>query len=451
MGRYPSWLLAIPILTSAVVAHAHIGDQIYPFYELLDEDLDRIDLTDGSVEDWYEVIGEPSLTASDFLWQFGRYDLSDVDFRIWLAWNQGSGTLWIAMERFDDLYINNYDGAGLHAMHRWDSSLEFMVDGDHTGGVYGFLLGINCEECTDEEVLWNNRQAQRWIAIAEAPGGGDILDYDGASDWVIREPYAVAGGGVIGESPATTVTEFKVTPFDDLIYDDEEASEVSQLFPGKVIGFTISTKDNDAIRAWEGPVSVQMSLGGKLRDTVDADRYLFGRNSCDGCTVEETRLLNNRQAQHYLAIAETTDGQHVGYDGAGEWVVREPYAAAGGGVLGATPVTTVTEMKVTPFDDLLYDDEAASVTSELYPGKVIGFTIKTIDNDATEWPDGTGAADHQWLSDRVSTLSLADLFVDGLLLGAGEDPSRYDDISAVEPSSWGRIKAALELAPRRRE
>ncbi len=276
MGRYPSWLLAIPILISAVVAHAHIGDQIYPFYELLDEDLDRIDLTDGSVEDWYEVIGEPSLTASDFLWQFGRYDLSDVDFRIWLAWNQGSGTLWIAMERFDDLYINNYDGAGLHAMHRWDSSLEFMVDGDHTGGVYGFLLGINCEECTDEEVLWNNRQAQRWIAIAEAPGGGDILDYDGASDWVIREPYAVAGGGVIGESPATTVTEFKVTPFDDLIYDDEEASEVSQLFPGKVIGFTISTKDNDAIRAWEGPVSVQMSLGGKLRDTVDADRFVDG-------------------------------------------------------------------------------------------------------------------------------------------------------------------------------
>ena len=38
----------------------------------------------------------------------------------------------------------------------------------------------------------------------------------------------------------------------------------------------------------------------------------------------------------------------------------------------------------------------------------------------------------------------ADLFSDGLLVGAGEDPSRYDDVSAVEPSSWGRIKAALE-------
>ena len=31
---------------------AHVGDEIYPFFELLDEDLERIDLTDGSVEDW---------------------------------------------------------------------------------------------------------------------------------------------------------------------------------------------------------------------------------------------------------------------------------------------------------------------------------------------------------------------------------------------------------------
>ena len=305
-------LLTLLPLVSAGAAHAHIGDEIYPFYELLDEDLHRIDLTDGSVDDWLDVLGEPSLTAADFYYPYSNYDPTNCDNRFWLAWHRRSGTLWVAMERFDDIYVNNYAGeileAGLPKMFRpamisWDSYFSFMVDGDHSGG-----------------------------------------------------------------------------------------------------------------------------------------RYLFGRSSCDGCTVEETKLLNNRQAQHYLAIAETTDGQHVGYDGAGEWVVREPYAAAGGGVLGATPATSVTELKVTPFDDLIYDDEAASVASELYPGKVIGFTISTKDTDAT---DGMGAPDYQWLSDRVSTLSLADLFVDGLLLGAGADPSRYDDVSAVEPSSWGRIKAAL--------
>ena len=302
----PTCLVSLLILASLLVpavTHAHIGDQIYPFYELLDEDLDRIDLTDGSVEDWREVVGEPSLTASDFFWLFGSYDLSDLDFHIWLAWHQGSGTLWVAMERFDDLYLNSYDGAGLHEMVTWDSSIAFMVDGDHTAGEYGELLGINCEQCTAEQVLWNHRQAQRWMAIAEAPGGGDILDYDGASDWVIREPYAAAGGGVIGESPATSVTEFMLTPFDDLIYNDEEGSEPSQLFPGKVIGFSMSMWDYG---------------GGEAFDVIVA---------------------------------------------------------------------------------------------------------------LTRWS---------------GVMINADLFSDGLLLGAGEDPFSYDDISAVEPSSWGRIKASFK-------
>ena len=304
-------LLALLLpLGPAAGAHAHIGDQIYPFYELLDEDLDRIDLTDGSVEDWYDILGEPSLTGADFYYPYSSYDPASCDNRFWLGWHRRSGTLWVAMERFDDIYFNNYAGEilehGRPAMILWDSYFSFMVDGDHSGG-----------------------------------------------------------------------------------------------------------------------------------------RYLFGSNSCEGCTAEEIKLRDNRQAQHYLAIAETAAGRQVGYDGASEWVVREPYAAAGGGVLGATPATTVTELKVTPFDDLIYDDEAASAASELYPGKIIGFDINTSDNDATEWLDGYGAKEYQWLSDRVYTLTFADLFVDGLLVGAGEDPSRYDDVSAVEPSSWGRIKASF--------
>ena len=309
----PALLLLLGLAPST---HAHIGDEIYPFYELLDEDLHRIDLTDGSIEDWYDVLGEPSLTAADFYYPYSSYDPASCDFRFWVAWHRRSGTLWVAMERFDDIYLNNYAGeileAGLPKMFRptmlfWDSYFSFMVDGDHSGG-----------------------------------------------------------------------------------------------------------------------------------------RYLFALNSCEECTVEEAKIMNNRQAQHWTAIAEAAAGRQVDYDGASEWAVREPYAAAGGGVFGATPATSVTEMMVTPFDDLIYDDEAASAASELYPGKVIGLNLYTIDNDATEFSDGMGPLDFQWLSDRVSTLRFADLFVDGLLVGAGEDPSRYDDVSAVEPSSWARIKAALE-------
>ncbi len=289
------------LLGTAPAAHAHIGDEIYPLYELLDEDLQHIDLTDGSVEDWHDILGEPSLTGADFYYLDAHYDPTNCDNRFWLGWHRRSGTLWVAMERFDDIYHNNYAGEvnewGFPTMNRWDSSFSFMVDGDHSGG-----------------------------------------------------------------------------------------------------------------------------------------RYLF-----EG----EAKPQNNRQAQHWLAIAETAEGRHVAYDGASEWAVREPYAAAGGGVLGVTPATTVTELMVTPFDDLVYDDEAASKASILYPGKVIGFAINTIDNDATEYSDGLGPIDLQWLSDRVGVFSFADFFVDGLLVGAGEDPSSYEDVSAAEPTSWARIKAAL--------
>ena len=291
----------------------------YPFYELLDEELDRIDLTDGSVDDWYEVVGEPSLTAPDFVWgteyEPAEYDPSSLDFRIWLAWHQGSGTIWIAMERVDDLYVNNFEGVDdLYVnlgdatyLSSWDSVINLAVDGDHSGGRYRYVNWAWCRDCPREELLENQRQAQSWLAIGEAPDGQHVHFYGVANKWVAREPYAAGGGGVLGETPALSVTEFWVTPFDDLIYDDEDASVASELYPGKVIGFQIATQDNDdPLPPYD--LGIRLSL---------------------------------------------TEGPYVSY---------------------------------------------------------------------------------------------ADYFVDGLLLGAGEDPSLHDDddVSAVEPSSWARIKAALQ-------
>ena len=142
---------------------AHIGDEIYPFFELLDEDLDRIDLTDGSVEDWLEVVGEPSLTAVDFVWgtqsEPAEYDPSDLDFRIWLAWHQGSGTIWAAMERVDDLYVNVLGGDAMN-LGFWDSVIILLLDGDHSGGRYRYVNWAWCRDCPREELLENQRQAQ---------------------------------------------------------------------------------------------------------------------------------------------------------------------------------------------------------------------------------------------------------------------------------------------------
>ena len=264
----------------ATVAHAHVGDEIYPFYELLDQDLNRIDLTDGSVEDWVDVLGEPSLTASDFVWGSpgapAEYDPLDVDFRIWLAWHRGSGTLWAAMERVDDIYVNRYDGDPFN-MVDWDSSIVLFVDGDDSGGRFTYVRPYFCEGCTAEQLQEDNRQAQMWIAIGEAPDGEHLLHIGAGREWVAREPYAEAGGGAFGDNPAISVTELRVTPFDDLVYDDEEASVASELHPGKVIGLDIWTRDNDDPARSTVEWGIFMSLSeSDMRSRAHADFFVDG-------------------------------------------------------------------------------------------------------------------------------------------------------------------------------
>ena len=77
------------VLWLAVSAGAHIGDRVYPVGYLSDEMLEKIDLRDGLVDEWYEVVGEPSMTMLDFtsLDRGISPDPSDLDFRIWLAWH----------------------------------------------------------------------------------------------------------------------------------------------------------------------------------------------------------------------------------------------------------------------------------------------------------------------------------------------------------------------------
>ena len=303
-GIHRSTLL-LALITANITA-AHTGDEIYPFFELLDEDLHRIDLTDGSVEDWLEVVGEPSLLTSNFWKGSDDYpsDPTNLDVRIWLAWHRHSSTLWVALEALDDRYVG-YLGDGTEEWGHctwWDACMAFYIDGDHSGGRYR----------------------------------------------------------------------------------------------------KFSASDH---------------------------------------TEEELELLNYRQAQMYWIPIDSEEG-HVRYEGADEWHTTEPYAAGGGGAVGRSPATWVLEMKVTPFDELIYNDEGLSQASELSPGKIIGFELRVYDAD--EEPPFVSAFPYLLTPMELSAAIFASHFVDGLLVGAGEDPSRYDDVSAVAPSSWGRIKASFK-------
>ena len=102
-------------------AHGHGGDRVYPFYEIPDEA--AIDLKDGSIEDWMELFGEPSLTSLDFTAFEDQarirmdYDPSDLDFRIYLGWNGDTDRIYVGAIFIDDVYVgedeysSNYLGA----------------------------------------------------------------------------------------------------------------------------------------------------------------------------------------------------------------------------------------------------------------------------------------------------------------------------------------------------
>ncbi len=60
------WSMALVLLIGpALSAGAHVGGRVFPIPELTDEMLAEIQL-DGFVEEWSDLIGEPTLTLLDF-------------------------------------------------------------------------------------------------------------------------------------------------------------------------------------------------------------------------------------------------------------------------------------------------------------------------------------------------------------------------------------------------
>ena len=189
---------------------------IYPIYELTDSDLAQVDLRDGSVAEWEELLPGPSIVAAQFcadptVGDGAQYDPADLDFRVWLAWNGAAGRLYLAIERVDDVYINDYTGAGPGAVPggMWaQDSVELLVDGDHSGG--DFSASADPNWTPDEQKLNAYRTAQAYLAVATAPGNHPVGYMGAGGAWVDWPPFTDAGGGHSGGSPDTSVTPKRI-------------------------------------------------------------------------------------------------------------------------------------------------------------------------------------------------------------------------------------------------
>ena len=231
------------------ISTAQQGEGVYPFFELTDEDVALIDLKDGSIGDWLDVVGEPTLTALDFeasrFWN--PYNPADMDYRIWLAWHDATNHIYMAVERADDEYVNDFNRADSADRMAFQDNVNFLVDGDRSGGrFWRESMHFDSEE---EWMLFVNQQAQQYQVLPEVYDEGPNMQMFtsamNAEDWPINPPYAEGGGGVFGENPILSVTEFYVTSFDYFVWNSPEESQVSELYPGKIIGFSIDMADFD--------------------------------------------------------------------------------------------------------------------------------------------------------------------------------------------------------------
>ena len=230
------------------------GGRVFPIAELTDGMLERIQLDDGTVDEWYGLIGEPTLTGLDFIDELtgNPPDPSDFDFRIWLGWHDEPARIYLGFVASDDRYHNTHDYSSYDysLMILGDNdALTLGIDGDHSGGA-GLPTGVVGTEELIAAMREQGGETQYYEAISRTngPNLADLGQVLRAHSWRGLPPYADAGGGVAGEAPVIWVIELYVTPFDHggEPWDSPEGSEVSDLAAGQFIGFAIGVQDFDS-------------------------------------------------------------------------------------------------------------------------------------------------------------------------------------------------------------
>ena len=94
------------------------------------------------------------------------YDPSDIDYRVWLAWHGATQRIYVAVERADDIYNNEYEYDGTLSscisMMKHDASAEFRVDGDGSGGKHQFF-GNEIDDYEEHRLL--TQHAQQYFVL----------------------------------------------------------------------------------------------------------------------------------------------------------------------------------------------------------------------------------------------------------------------------------------------
>jgi len=248
-------VLAVALLV--LPARAHVGEQVFPIYELPTSALP--DLHDGSLDDWKAVLPAPSLDSSEFpgLAAFDEgLGQASLSFRVWLAWHHPGQRLYLAVEWIDDVFWSSYAGLAGPSWRGSSDGFDVMVDGDHSGGQYfptRFMFGMS-DVFTGSKRLITCVQAQRYSVVFRAADGSNAGLYGPLKDlWTNHPPYIDAGGFASESPPARAGVEMTLPAWDHLDIGGVAQSVASRLVPGGIIGLDLIMWDWDGAMALARP------------------------------------------------------------------------------------------------------------------------------------------------------------------------------------------------------
>ena len=184
-----AWLLtvALAIVPGTMRVHAHVGDVVYPFIEITDEMLEEFDLSDGSIEDWEVVLGEPTLnqyySAVPEAPAGLHVALGDYDGADWMdqpPYAEGGGaargenpTVWVV-----EFAITPFD------LMLQDDPEASVASNLRPGMIVGFNIGVNDLDTEPED--WGEFYNLFWPTDFTPSGLGDGLLLDAAGGSVVE-------------------------------------------------------------------------------------------------------------------------------------------------------------------------------------------------------------------------------------------------------------------------
>jgi len=189
---------------------------------------------DGDLSDWAWAADYQYSKADCWVLSGDPVPDDDIDFVFNLAWSDEENMIYGAAAVTDDIY--NADQTGWASGHE-DDNLEFLVDGDNSGGTYQY--GETPDYSNAQQIYLN----PIFGLYCYGAGAHDDLAY------LMGPPNE----GAIGNQPESGDTDVSYTyEFKMLIYDalgDDIASSdddvVHDLAEGDVIGFTLQWDDAD--------------------------------------------------------------------------------------------------------------------------------------------------------------------------------------------------------------